>query len=190
MNAIFQSFFTSFFIGFRRICLHAKVRHLVFIICSLLVGIDCVTDKLKATFSWRKNLKTGTPKNTENRMLRLWNFNIFWGRAHLDPTPPLSPQKRRTDGPLLIDSRLLYSNLQATSIIVETPGISSVLWAPFSLKTLLEENSPVQTRQIQQKVLKVLFGSKLLHIRRSLKHHDRSRPLLEHKDKHSNESWN
>ena len=93
MNAIFQSFFTSFFIGFRRICLHAKVRNLVFIICSLLVGIDCVTDKLKATFPWRKNLKTGTPQNTENHMLRLWNFNILWGRAHPDPTPPSHPRK-------------------------------------------------------------------------------------------------
>ena len=51
VNAIFQSFFSSFFIGLRRICLRAKVRNLVFIICSLLVGIDCVTDKLKATFS-------------------------------------------------------------------------------------------------------------------------------------------
>ena len=44
----FSHFFTSFFIGLRRICLRAKVP---FIIRSLLVGIDCVTDKLKATFS-------------------------------------------------------------------------------------------------------------------------------------------
>ena len=52
VNAIFQSFFfLSFFIGLRRICLHAYVLNLVFIICSLLVGIDCVSDKLKATFS-------------------------------------------------------------------------------------------------------------------------------------------
>ena len=42
-----------FFIGLCRICLRAKVRNLVFINCFtlLLVGIDCVTDKLKATFS-------------------------------------------------------------------------------------------------------------------------------------------
>ena len=153
MNAIFQSFFTSFFIGFRRMCLHAKVRHLVFIICSLLIGIDYVTDKLKATFSWRKNLKTGTPKNTENRMLRLWNFNIFWGRVHLDPTPPpLTPEKG--DWWSLVDRQplTLFKATSYFNIIVETPGISSVLWAPFSLKTLLEENSPVQTRQIQRKV--------------------------------------
>ena len=54
VNAIFQSFFfTSFFIGLRRICLRAKVHNLVFIsnCCSLLVGIDYGTDKLKATFS-------------------------------------------------------------------------------------------------------------------------------------------
>ena len=139
MNAIFQSFFTSFFIGLRIICLHAKVRNLVFIICSLLVGIDCVTDKLKATFSWRKNLKIGTPQNAENRMLRHWNFNIFWGRAHPETTPPPPAPERGTDGPLLIQSLLLYSNLQASSIIIETPGISPVLWAPFSLKTLLYE---------------------------------------------------
>ena len=47
----FSHFFTSFFIGLRRICVHATVRTLVFIICSLLAGIDCVTDKLKDTFS-------------------------------------------------------------------------------------------------------------------------------------------
>ena len=51
VNAIVQSFFQQFLIGLCRICLHARVRNLVFIICSLLVGIDCVTSKLKATFS-------------------------------------------------------------------------------------------------------------------------------------------
>ena len=51
VNAIFQSFFQKFLTGLRRICLRAKVRNLVFINCSLLVGIDCVTGKLKATFS-------------------------------------------------------------------------------------------------------------------------------------------
>ena len=44
-------FFTSLFIGLRTICLRAKVQYLVFIICSLLVGIDCLTDKLKAACS-------------------------------------------------------------------------------------------------------------------------------------------
>ena len=56
VNAIFQSvfLFTSFFIGLRGICLRAQVLNLVFIICSLLVRIDCVSDKLKATFSSMK----------------------------------------------------------------------------------------------------------------------------------------
>ena len=52
----FSHFFTSFFIALPRICLRAKVRNLVFINCLLLVGIDCVTDKLKASFSWMKNM--------------------------------------------------------------------------------------------------------------------------------------
>ena len=47
----FSHIFISFFIGLRGICLRAKVRNLVFIICSLLVGADCVIEKLKATFS-------------------------------------------------------------------------------------------------------------------------------------------
>ena len=55
VKAIFESFFQKFLIGLRRICLRVKVCNLVFIICSLLVGIDCVTDQLKATFSWMKN---------------------------------------------------------------------------------------------------------------------------------------
>ena len=55
VNDIFQSFFQKFLTGLRLICLREKVRNLVFIICSLLVGIDCVTVNLKATFSWMKN---------------------------------------------------------------------------------------------------------------------------------------
>ena len=37
-------FFTSISIGLRRIYLHAKELNLVFIFCSLVVGIDCVAD--------------------------------------------------------------------------------------------------------------------------------------------------
>ena len=44
LTLYFSPFFTSFFIGLRRICLRAKVRSLVFIICSSVVGIDCVAD--------------------------------------------------------------------------------------------------------------------------------------------------
>ena len=42
VNAIFQSFFTSFLIG-------------LLTIGSLLIGIDCVTDTLKAKFLSMKN---------------------------------------------------------------------------------------------------------------------------------------
>ena len=52
----FSHFFTSFFIALPRICLRTKVRNLFFINCLLLVGIDCVTDKLKASFFWMKNM--------------------------------------------------------------------------------------------------------------------------------------
>ena len=45
-------FFTSFFVGLRWICSRPKVGNLVFMSCPLLAGIDRVTDKLKATFSW------------------------------------------------------------------------------------------------------------------------------------------
>ena len=53
VNAIFQSIFHKFFIGLHRIHLHAKVCNLVFIICSLVVGIDCVTDKLNVVLKLR-----------------------------------------------------------------------------------------------------------------------------------------
>ena len=43
VNAIFQSIFHSFIQNL----LHAKVGNLVFIICSLLVRMNYVTDKLK-----------------------------------------------------------------------------------------------------------------------------------------------
>ena len=40
---------------------------------------------------------------------------MFWGRMRPDPLPP--PEKKGTNRPLLI----LYSNLLATSIFIETP---------------------------------------------------------------------
>ena len=75
----FSHFFTSFSIVIRRICLPAKLRRLVFIICSLLVGIGRVTDKLKVTFSWMKNTPFCpqiSPQNAESRILGLWNFDV------------------------------------------------------------------------------------------------------------------
>ena len=89
----FSHFFTSFFVGLRRIFLRAKVRNLAFINCSLLVGIDCVTDKLKATFSSVKN--TFFSQNAENRFLGLWNFKIFWARTSSDPLPSLEKGDQR-----------------------------------------------------------------------------------------------
>ena len=102
----FSHFFTSFFIVIRRICLPAKVRKLVFIICSLLVGIDCVTDKLKVTFSWMKNtpfcpqisphfraLKFWRTKNIcagENRMKQFVRTSFPFPRPCVSPPPPSS----------------------------------------------------------------------------------------------------
>ena len=61
----FSHFCTSFFIGSRRICLRAKVCNLGFIICSLLSGIDYVTDKLK------EKKEKFSPQNAENCILGL-----------------------------------------------------------------------------------------------------------------------
>ena len=102
INAIFQSFFHKFFLGLRWICLSAKVCNLVFIICSLIVGIDCVTDKLKATFSWMKDTlfcpQIYSPERWKSHF-RALKFQNFLGQ-----NAPTS-----------------YSNLLATSIFIETP---------------------------------------------------------------------
>ena len=55
-------------------------------------------------------------------------------------------------------------------------GTSSVLWAPFSLKTLLEESSPGGARLVQKTVEN---AGKLLRIRRSRKQRDRCWPLIQ-----------
>ena len=57
-----------------------------------------------------------SPLNAENLLLGLCNFNIFWGRM-----PPDTPEN--------VDcwnSWLLYSNLLATSIFIETPAYTAV----------------------------------------------------------------
>ena len=53
-------------------------------------------------------------------------------------------------------------------------GISSVLWAPFSLKTILEESTPAGARQVRKTVEK---AGKFLSIKRSRKQRDRCWPL-------------
>ena len=65
---------------------------LVFIICSLLVGIDCVTDKLKTTFSRMQThaLLSSNLVYTENCIFRALNFQHFLGRNAIRAPPPPS----------------------------------------------------------------------------------------------------
>ena len=78
---------------------------------------------LKALFSWKKKKKTGSgvlnlvPGILENLILGLWNSKIFW-----ESTPPDPPRRRGLTAHCWY-SRLLYSNLLATSIIIETPEL-------------------------------------------------------------------
>ena len=74
--------------------------------------------------------------------------------------------------------------------------ISLILWAPFSLKTLLLKSAPVRAKHVRRTVE---VAGKLLRIRRSQKQRDRYWPLIGHKisffffnhrHKHSNKSWN
>ena len=59
------------------------------------------------------------PQDAENRILGLWNFKIFWARTCPDPLP--TPLRKKGSAALCLYSRLLYSNLLATSIFIETP---------------------------------------------------------------------
>ena len=74
-----------------------------------------------------------SPQNAENRILGYWNFKIFWSGTHPNPPPPPLPKKKGTNGPLLILSRLLYSNRLATSILIESPAdfLPSSVWSLF-----------------------------------------------------------
>ena len=108
----FSHFFTSFFIGLCRICLLAKVCNWAFIICSLLAGIDCVIDKLKAKFSWMKSMLFCP----HFRALKLQNF---WRHNVLSPPPP--PQKKETNGTLLVKSVTLF----------KPAGCSNFYWNPW-----------------------------------------------------------
>ena len=87
---------------------------------------------MKATFSWIKNklfFPQVSPQNSEIRILGLWNFKIFWGSM---PPDPLPPRKRGLTAPCWY-SRLLDSNLLATSIFIETPGYVFELKQHYSL---------------------------------------------------------
>ena len=63
------------------------------------------------------------PQNAKNRILGLWNFKTFWARTCPDPLTPSPPPLPRKRGPAAACwySRLLYSNLLATSIFIESP---------------------------------------------------------------------
>ena len=114
----FSQFFTRFFKGLRRICSRAKVGNLVFIICSLPVGTDCVTDKSKG-IEWKLHfLKWKTRSFVVNLFcttleIAFWSFQIsnFSGEAWPQTTSP--PYRQ-----------LLYSNLLASSIFTKNPYIN------------------------------------------------------------------
>ena len=118
-NAIFQSI--VFFVGLCRICLCANIlnfeyQHLLIAGKNWLCGYETW---MKALFSWKKNrlyCSQFSPRNTGNLILGLRNSKIFWGS-----TPPDPPRRRGLTAPCWY-SRLLYPNLLATSIIIETPG--------------------------------------------------------------------
>ena len=105
----------------------SKIHNLVFIIWSLVVAIDCVVDKSK--HEWKlpsfneKNILFCPWFNTQNagnRISGLWNFKIFWGSTPLDP-----PRKRGLTVPCWY-SRILFSNLPATSFYMGTPGTALI----------------------------------------------------------------
>ena len=76
MNAIFQSFFHSFFYHTEFVQVQKYVHYFV----HFVVGIDCGTYKLKATFlneKTRSFVLTFSPQNAENRILGLGNFKLF-----------------------------------------------------------------------------------------------------------------
>ena len=105
-------------------------------ICSFLVRIDCVAKKtwMKAIFSCMKNALFSSqlsPWNTGNCILGLWNSKIFWGSMPPDPT-----RGRGLTAPC--HSHLLYSNLLATSVIIEPQPVFCKLIGYMS-----EHNGPI-----------------------------------------------
>ena len=66
-------------VGLHRICLRAEVCNLVFIICSLVVGIGCVTDTWKV--EWKLHfLEWKTPSLVLSLVHRThWKSHLFWG---------------------------------------------------------------------------------------------------------------
>ena len=99
---------------------------------------------MKSTFFW--------PQVPRTLKIAFEGFEIskFSWEQHAQTSSPRPPQKKRTNGPLLIHSRrLLYSNLLATSIFIETPedGLNTNMNMAYSSKcktTVFE----IQTKDI------------------------------------------
>ena len=106
-------------IGLRRNCLLELIVSLI--------------NLLKPTFPWMKTrsfVLKFNPQKAENRILGLWNVKISHSRTRLDPVFP--PKRRGLTAPCWY-SRLLDSNLLATSIFIETPGYVFELKQQYSL---------------------------------------------------------
>ena len=106
---MFQKFLYT--VGLHRICLWAEV-------CNLVVGIGCVTDKSKVEWKlhfleW-KTLSLVLSLDCSTLKIAFEGVEKFSGTP-----PPLPPRKRGLMAPWRY-SRLLYSNLPATSIFNET----------------------------------------------------------------------
>ena len=128
LNSYFSHFFTSFFIGLCRICLHAKVRNVVFINCSLLVGIDCLTDKLKAALSCMKNMLFCPQIHSLEcskwhfRALKFQNFlGLNMPRSPPNPLPP-PLEKRGPTAP--------YTDLIQLVTLFKPAGECNFYWNP------------------------------------------------------------
>ena len=114
----FSQFFTHFFVGLGRICLCANVLNFeywhLFIVCkNWLCGYEAW---MKTAFSWMKSrlfCSQFNPRNTGNCILGFWNSKIFWGNK------PPDPLRRKGLLAACRCSRLLYSNLLATSILLK-----------------------------------------------------------------------
>ena len=61
-----------------------------------------------------------SPQNAENRIIAFYAFEISQFSGQVPNTPPPPRRKRGLTDPFYY-SRLLYSNLLATSIFIETP---------------------------------------------------------------------
>ena len=110
----FSQFFPHFFVGLPRICLCANVLNFeywhLFIACkNWLWGYETW---MRAIFSWMKNTlfcSQFSPWNTGNGILGLWNSKMLGGEhAPRVPTSTPTPQKKGTNGPLLIQSVTLF----------------------------------------------------------------------------------